>query len=315
VIDAMTTWLADFYEVIKNDILLLVPIIVFMILVAVDYYVGTSFVLEQYKSELFEVRGMDSFILNIKIYSMSFMVFGVVLLMIEFANKRLFDIYNNTFVQGIKWLFSAIIVSGSFLGVLFYLGATRFFAGNLDMQVKLENIGLILVWFGLVFVCSLLFNEIKNSNRGFAPVITLFELIITPFIAVSLVMFSLIWIVEFTFKSFFIYLSYLFPQSQSRVLEKTIKNAKIRVDDFEKRINKMESSYDTKVTEEKQLIENAITKAEEAYQKNIAKIELDFASKAESLNKKITEINNIEALFREGSDHAVIDLWGKYIFI
>ncbi|MBL7057940.1 hypothetical protein ISS03_01255 [Patescibacteria group bacterium] len=312
VVQTLTKWLYDFYKLLKSDALLLVPIFLLIMLVVVDYYVGTAFVLEQYRGELFEARGNDKLILNIKIYSMAFMVFGVVLLMIEFANRKLFSVYNNAFVQGVKWLLNILIVGSTFMGVLLYLGATRFFENDISLQGKLEDIGLILIWFGLVFVCSLLFNEIKNSVRAFAPIITLVEILIAPFVVISLILFVILWAIEYLFKCLFGFLNVFLPQS--RVLEKSIYNTKRVVDDYERRIAIMELAHEQRVIAEKERVEKIVIKIENDHKKKIESIENDYFKKINYIIKKIEEINNMEAMFREGSDTAVVNLWGKYIF-
>ena len=312
VIKALTDWIISFFSLLKKDVILLVPIIILFILVIVDYYVGTAFVIEQYRGDLFEARGADKLILNTKIYSMAFMVFGVVLLMIEFANSKLFSVYNNTFVQGMKWLLSALIMASTFLGVILYLGATRFFAGDIGLQSKLEDIGLIFVWFGLVFVCSLLFNEIKNSERGFVPIITLIEVVLAPFVLVALLMFAALWLLEFIARYLLSFMNVFLPES--RVLEKAIKIANKRVEDYERRVARVEAVHEQKIVYEKQLTEKKLEKLEDEYRKKSQKLELQMSNKMEIVIKKIDDIKSTKALFREGSDTAVVSLWGKYIF-
>ena len=312
VLTAMSNWILSFYELLKQDILLFIPIILLATLILVDYYVGTAFIVEQYKGNLFEARGADKIILNIKIYSMAFMVFGVVLLMIEFANKKLFDIYQNAFVQGVKWLLSGLIVSFTFIGVVMYLGATRFFESNIALQSKLEDIGLILIWFGLVFVCSILFNEIKNTQRGYTPLITIIEAALSPFIIVSMLVFSVVWVIELFVRKAISFVDIFLPES--RVLERSIKNAKGIVADHEKRISHIEINYESRLEREKENGNKEHNKLEQSYEQRLKELDINFVKKHKALTNSIEELNNQESLFREGSDHAVVNLWGKYIF-
>ena len=312
VLNALSQWFTRFYNLLKQDALLLIPIAMLVILVAVDYYVGTSFVIEQYKGSLFQARGAEKLILNVKIYSMAFMVFGVVLLMIEFTNKKLFDIYKNHFVQGVKWLFNSLIVGFTFLGVVMYLGATRFFEGNLALQSRLEDTGLILIWFGLVFVCSVLFNEIKNSKRGFSPLITMLESFLAPLVIVSLITFTALWALEYSLKVILNSFNKFLPQS--RALELSVKRYKKNVEHCKESIKALDLNHSLVVARVTQDTESELEKIELEYSKKNQTLDESFLIKHNQITKVINEINNTELMFREGSDQAVVTLWGKYIF-